>query len=289
MKNVTMLSIVALFVLSIALSGCGKLNTSDFEMWRDDYVKQTDEAHTMLQGDVSKLDGKVDNQNSTLTTAVGEKSERAKEDAIAYAEQGDADTIKKGQDADSKLRTELTKATNDAGKEARNFATGEDDKLRSQIKMLDQKASSHDGSLSQLQNSLMMAQEDAKNAKAAARKPMRVATVHFMIGQANLTAEAMKALDSGIAAIKENAGYQVKVVGHADGTPVLGGKYRSNWDLSQARAASVAKYLMEKGITGDIDVVGRAHTEPVAAGNTKEGKMRNRRAEVIIHPPGSMK
>ena len=289
MRNVTTLSIVALFVLSIALSGCGKLSTSEFEMWRDDYVKQTDETHTKLQGDVAKLDGKVDNQNTTLTNAIGEKSERAKEDAIAYAEQADADTIKKAQDADSKLRMELTKAANDAGKEAQNFAKSEDDKLRSQIRMLDQKASSHDGSLAKLEDSLKMVQEDAKNAKDAARKPMRVATIHFGSGQASLTAEAKQILDKGIATVKSNAGYQVKVVGHADGTPVLGGRYRSNWDLSQARAASVAKYLKEKGITGDIDVVGRAHTEPIAAGNTKEGRMRNRRAEVIIYPPGSMK
>jgi type VI secretion system protein ImpK len=78
------------------------------------------------------------------------------------------------------------------------------------------------------------------------------------------------------------------VNGHADGTPVLRGSYRSNWDLSQARANSAAKYLESKGIDASrIEAVGRGHSDPVAPQNTSAGRAMNRRVEVILVPAGA--
>jgi flagellar motor protein MotB len=78
---------------------------------------------------------------------------------------------------------------------------------------------------------------------------------------------------------------KIKVVGHADGMPVLRGSYRSNWDLSQARANSASKYLQSKGIdAGRIEAVGKAHTDPVAPQTTAAGRAMNRRVEVILVP-----
>ncbi|SVE50493.1 uncharacterized protein METZ01_LOCUS503347, partial [marine metagenome] len=58
--------------------------------------------------------------------------------------------------------------------------------------------------------------------------------------------------------------------------------YRSNWDLSQARAASVAKYLKQKGVSNAIETVGHGHTRPIGPTNTKAGRDMNRRASVVL-------
>ena len=82
---------------------------------------------------------------------------------------------------------------------------------------------------------------------------------------------------------------KIVVVGHADGTPVLRGSYRSNWDLSQSRANSAVKYLKSKGIdAGRIEAIGMAHTQPIAPQNTAAGRTMNRRVEVILLPAGAM-
>ena len=82
---------------------------------------------------------------------------------------------------------------------------------------------------------------------------------------------------------------KIVVVGHADGTPVLRGNHRSNWDLSQTRANSVVKYLKSKGIdAARIEAVGMAHTKPIAPQNTAAGRAMNRRVEVILLPAGAM-
>ena len=95
-------------------------------------------------------------------------------------------------------------------------------------------------------------------------------------------------LDGILNQILENPEAQVIVVGHADGTPVLRGGHRSNWDLSQSRANSAAKYLKGKGIESDrIKAVGKAHTDPIASQNTTTGRAMNRLVEVILNPAGS--
>ena len=122
----------------------------------------------------------------------------------------------------------------------------------------------------------------------ASAKPMLVATVTFGSGQTGLSSKDKENLD-GIVDQLMASGAKIKVVGHADGTPVLRGSHRSNWDLSQSRANSVAKYLKSKGIdAARIEAVGMAHTKPVASQNTAAGRAMNRRVEVILLPAGAM-
>ena len=96
-------------------------------------------------------------------------------------------------------------------------------------------------------------------------------------------------LNGVVEQLKADSDAKIMVVGHADGTPVLRGSYRSNWDLSQARANSAAKYLESKGIdTSRIEAIGKAHTDPIAPQNTSAGRAMNRRAEIILLPAGAM-
>ena len=79
--------------------------------------------------------------------------------------------------------------------------------------------------------------------------------------------------------LKEHAGIKVKIIGHTDSD----GDDQKNLQLSQKRAAAVAKALQETfGIDADrLQTAGKGETVPVGDNKTKEGKALNRRVEFI--------
>ena len=82
-----------------------------------------------------------------------------------------------------------------------------------------------------------------------------------------------------------DVGGMVKIEGHTDNVPVgFSSRYRSNWDLSSARSASVADYILESsGLQpGNVSVAGFADSKPIASNDTSEGRARNRRIEVLV-------
>ena len=77
----------------------------------------------------------------------------------------------------------------------------------------------------------------------------------------------------------------VKVEGHTDNVPVaFSEKFKSNWDLSAARAAAIADYLLTSSTleAGSIQIAGFADTRPLDTNETPNGRSRNRRIEVIV-------
>ena len=289
MKSIAGIAIVSIFVFSIVLSGCGKLSKEEFAMEMDKYNQENTASHTDLSNQVAEVSGKVDAQGDALRSEVA----MAKEAAITASQQGDADTITAAKEAaesgDAKLREELMQTTDMVGAKAQEAAESGDKMLQEQIAALENTTKMQAQSISDLESALMATKKDlAATAEMAAAKPMMAATVQFPSGKVGLTAAAMEALDKAVAKIQASADASVLVKGHADGSPVLRGRYRSNWDLSQARADSVAQYLKSKGVTNTIRSRGLGHTEPVAPVNTKAGRAQNRRAEVIIVPAGSM-
>ncbi len=286
MRNLTVVVVVSVLVFGSVLSGCGKLSTEEFEGWKSEYVASNDKAFADLDGRASKMESGLEQQKSDLSQAI----EDARDDAIAASQLGDADTIKRSEEfaasGDAEIRDEMMQAVNAAGESAQNFAKSEDDKLRESISGLEEQASATAQSVSDLKSDLMAAKKELEDAMAV--KAMSAATVQFASGKTGLSSEAKAMLDKAVATIKSHPHAVVVVSGHADGTPVLSGKYRSNWDLSQARANSVANYLKESGITNDIKTIARGHTMPVANVNTKDGRAANRRADVVVYPPGTM-
>lgn len=75
----------------------------------------------------------------------------------------------------------------------------------------------------------------------------------------------------------------LRVDGHTDATPVgPGSPFRDNWDLSQARALSVVRYMIDaEGIPADrLAATGFGQYQPIASGDTIEDRARNRRIEL---------
>ncbi len=75
----------------------------------------------------------------------------------------------------------------------------------------------------------------------------------------------------------------VRVVGHSDNVPIRTARFPSNWELSRARADSVARELARVMTDWSrLRVDGLADTQPIASNATAEGQRRNRRIEIIV-------
>ena len=109
------------------------------------------------------------------------------------------------------------------------------------------------------------------------------APIFFDSGEANLRAEASPFLDELIKILKENPNTAV-VEGHTDNVPINKPEFPSNWELSTARAISVAQYIFKNG---NIDparftVAGYGEYHPVASNETPKGRQENRRVEILL-------
>ena len=286
MVSRTAFTIIALLGVALVVSSCGKLDQEEFEMWKNEHVSQMEQADADMSNKITMLDGKIDQQDKDLTEAIS----RAKDEAIAASQQGDADTIsaanQSAKEGDAQLRADLTKSIDMQGQNAMDFAKGEDAKLQKQLDAQGADHKAQDAAIKQLESKVMALEEGlAMVAEEVAAAPTLLVTVNFASGRTALSSDGQQMLDGIIEQLMEASDAKVKVVGHADGMPVLRGSYRSNWDLSQARANSASKYLQSKGIdAGRIEAVGKAHTDPVAPQNTAAGRAMNRRVEVILIP-----
>ncbi|MDR6816962.1 chemotaxis protein MotB [Neorhizobium sp. 2083] len=76
----------------------------------------------------------------------------------------------------------------------------------------------------------------------------------------------------------------LRVDGHTDNSPLSGtGRYRDNWELSSARATSVVKYLISKGVPANrLVAAGFGEFQPIAPGDTPEARSQNRRIELKL-------
>ena len=88
-----------------------------------------------------------------------------------------------------------------------------------------------------------------------------------------------------VGAAMNDVGGLVKIEGHTDNVSVgFGSRYKSNWDLSSARSAAVADYILSTTNleAGNVSVAGFADSKPIASNDNADGRSRNRRIEVIV-------
>ena len=104
----------------------------------------------------------------------------------------------------------------------------------------------------------------------------------FAPGEAVLNKGGEEVLASIAKSLGENKSL-VRIEGHTDSTPISTEKYRSNWELSTARASTVLAKLIERGVEPRmLSAAGYGGFRPVGDNSTEEGRARNRRVDVVI-------
>lgn len=120
-----------------------------------------------------------------------------------------------------------------------------------------------------------------------ARNRMVVAlpeAVLFDTGRAELRATGQLVLNQ-IASVLSTMERDFQVAGHTDDVPIHTARFASNWELSTARATTVARYLLDRGMSpARLSAAGYADAQPAGANDTPEGRRQNRRIELVLLP-----
>jgi len=107
----------------------------------------------------------------------------------------------------------------------------------------------------------------------------------FDPGKTQIKKEGAETLKQVTAILKDIQGRDFQVAGHTDNTPIRSARFRSNWDLSTARAVEVVNFMVGSGMeSGRLSAAGYADQAPLGSNDTSDGRTKNRRIEITLMP-----
>ena len=119
-----------------------------------------------------------------------------------------------------------------------------------------------------------------ENVEITAGKTIVLNNILFDYNKSSLKSESYIELNKVVEILKNNLNYKISILGHTDNV----GNKSNNIKLSEARAKSVKKYFISKGISDTrISFIGYGSSKPIVSNATKEGRQKNRRVEFIIN------
>ena len=115
-------------------------------------------------------------------------------------------------------------------------------------------------------------------------------SVLFESGKADISGVGRQSLDSLAAAVLDlereippDLPWILRIDGHTDAKAVTGGQFKSNWELSSARAIAVVQYLVSKGVEPKfLTAAGFGEFQPIDPGTDEDALKRNRRIELKL-------
>jgi chemotaxis protein MotB len=107
--------------------------------------------------------------------------------------------------------------------------------------------------------------------------------VLFDSGQADLKPIGLPLLNEVAQLLNLDQAHPILVEGHTDNQPISTAQFPSNWELSTARATTVVRYLISRGIKARrLSAAGYADLHPIATNSTPQGRQFNRRVEIVL-------
>jgi chemotaxis protein MotB len=105
----------------------------------------------------------------------------------------------------------------------------------------------------------------------------------FDSGSATLKAPGLPLLDEVARLLELDHSHPIVVEGHTDNLPISSSQFPTNWELSTARATTVVRYLIARGVVRTrLSAAGYADLHPIASNATDAGRALNRRVEIVF-------
>jgi chemotaxis protein MotB len=302
----TQLTMVIVFLVLVFTVGqfylSGTVSDQDAEIRRltqqvsqlNDMLSVEQRASTQLRATVAGLSDQLAEANADKDTIAGQlaaatdRAEKAgtaltdRDAAIALLNQN-IETLKQ-QLADIAAALDLANQK-DADQQARIADLGQklNAALASKVEELARYRSEFFGELSKILG-------DRPDIRVVGDRFVFQSEVLFEPGSADLGEAARAKLAPVVRALKEIAGkippglsWVLEVDGHTDKRPISTPDFRSNWELSTARAVSVVKLLVDQGIPADhLAAAGFGEFQPLDTGDSEESLSRNRRIELKL-------
>ena len=237
------------------------------------------QEQTQISDDAAKKVALLNQQVAALSTQLAQL-----QSVLDEAQQKDAASKVQLENLGQQLNAALARAASEQKKRA-DLEEAARKKAEAEAKDLQNYRSEFFGKLSQLL-------KGRSGVKVEGDRFVFSSEVLFPAGSATLS-DAGKAqikqvtglLDQLRAEIPGDIPWIIRVDGHTDDTPLSGtGQFKDNWELSQARALSVVKYMV--GSLGfppqRLAAAGFAEFDPVATGDTPEARAQNRRIELKL-------
>ena len=113
--------------------------------------------------------------------------------------------------------------------------------------------------------------------------------VLFDSGRADIKPAGLKVLKQVSDVLNKVTDKLIRIEGHTDNVPIstkLQDKFKTNWELSTARATTVVRYLIDQGGVQPqtLSAVGYADTHPIESNDSEQGRSSNRRIEIVLYP-----
>ena len=113
--------------------------------------------------------------------------------------------------------------------------------------------------------------------------------VLFDSGQAQVKPAGVEVLTQVGDVLNKITDKQIRIEGHTDNVPIspkLQSRFKTNWELSTARATTVVRHLIDRGGVDrqHLSAVGYADTHPLASNDSEVGRSSNRRIEIVLYP-----
>ncbi|GLB54110.1 cell envelope biogenesis protein OmpA [Neptunitalea chrysea] len=296
--------VITVMALIAITTSC--VSTKVYKDLEDKYAELAEERDSLaMNKEVLKVSvNKLENQNSKLLTeyenVVEERNKLTQEksaiennlanlkasyDALEkQSEKSLADNAKKNRELLEKLEKESDRLTQLAS---------ELEKRSARIDELEAVIAAKDAAMKRLKESLSKALLDFEgNGLTIEQRDGKVYVsmenkLLFSSGSWYVGTDGKKAVMQLATVLAQNPDISVLIEGHTDNVPYAkNGVIDDNWDLSVKRATAIVKLLIENlGIDpANITAAGRSEFAPVATNETKEGKAKNRRIEVILTP-----
>jgi len=189
----------------------------------------------------------------------------------------------KAHDADKTKQDETDKLAADMAKNL-DATRGELEELRQQHADADKRLAAFKSLAEKLRKMI-----DAGKLEVVIRRGRMIvklpAEVLFASGSSQLSTDGQTPLKELAAVLRQFPDRHFMVAGHTDNIPIGPSNYKSNWELSTARAVTVTEFLVSMGVNPTrLAAAGYGEFDPIKGNGSDLGRRENRRIEIVLLP-----